>query len=144
VILSPRGVGILSGVQELARTPHWIVTLDEQARIVRAVRTSKPFADGEEIAQTMQMLKSKLSPDRAKLGLLVDLREGPFRNDDVFETTLAQYRVALFAGWAGVATLARTAVGKLQVTRLAREDGRGMTVFAEESEALAYLAHKLA
>jgi hypothetical protein len=130
-------------VQELARTPHWIVTLDEATRIVRAVRTPTPFADGE-IEATMQMLKSKLSPDRAKLGLLVDLRDGPFRNDDAFETTLAKYRVALFAGWAGVATIARTAIGKLQVARLAREDGRGMSVFTDEAEALSYLAHKLA
>jgi hypothetical protein len=129
-------------VEEITRTPHWIVTLE--GRIVRAVRTSVPFANESELRASMGTLQQPTGHDRSKLGLLVDLRDGPFRNDDSFETALARYRVELFSGWAGVATILRTAVGRLQVTRLAREDRREMQIFNDEASALSYLAAKLA
>lgn len=130
-------------MQEIARTDHWIVTLDD--RIVRATRTSVPFASDADLRATMTLLQSqRLGADRSKLGLLVDLREGPFRNDDAFEATLARFRTEIFSGWAGVASITRTAVGRLQVARLAREDHRMMDVFDNEHDALAYLATKLA
>lgn len=129
-------------MEDLARTPHWIVTLD--GRIVRAFRTPVPFADEVELRGSMMALQQPIRIDRKRLGLLVDLREGPFRNDDSFESTLARYRVELFSGWAAVATILRTAVGRLQVSRLAREDGREMQIFSDEPSALAYLATKLA
>ena len=131
-------------MKEIARTQHWIVTLDDAQRIVRATRTPIPFANDDELRATMALLREQSIGDRAKLGLLVDLREGPFRNDESFENALARYRVELFAGWGALATILRTAIGRLQVNRLAREDRREMQVFTEEAEALAYLASKLA
>ncbi len=131
-------------MRELARTPHWIVTVDDASRIARATRTSTPYTDEAELAGSMRALRSQLTPDRARLGLLLDLRQSPFRNDDPFETTVARFRVELFGGWAGIAAVVRTAVGSLQVRRLAREDGSDMHVFTDEAEALAYLVSKLA
>lgn len=131
-------------MRELARTPHWLVTVDDATRVVRATRTSTPYTSEAELEESMRALRGKLTPDRGRLGLLLDLRESPFRNDDPFETTVARFRAELFRGWAAIATLVRTAVGSLQVRRLAREDGSDMHVFAGEDEALAYLASKLA
>lgn len=131
-------------MRELARTPHWLVTLDDAARVVRATRTTTPYTGEAELADSMRTLRSQLTPDRARLGLLLDLRQSPFRNDDAFEATVARFRAELFGGWAGIAAVVRTAVGSLQVRRLARQDGSDMHVSADEAEALAYLASKLA
>jgi hypothetical protein len=130
-------------VPELARTSHWIVTLDD--RIVRAQRTATPFETEADLRATMTLLQSlKLDRKRSELGLLVDLREGPFRNDDSFETAMQRYRQELFGGWAAVASIVKTAVGKLQVNRFAREDHVRMHVYNDDGEALAYLRSRLA
>lgn len=128
---------------ELARTAHWMVSLDD--RIVRAKRTPTPFESDADLRATMTLLQSlRLDRKRSELALLVDLRDGPFRNDETFENAMARYRHEIFSGWIAVASIVKTAVGRLQVNRFAREDHVRMNVFTEEREALAYLASKLA
>ena len=130
-------------MQELARTPHWTVVADPARSLIRATRTPLPFIGPGEMAGSLGKLKNLEAIDRSKMVLLLDLREGPFNNDETFEQTQSPYRAALFAGWAGIATLVKTAIGKLQVARLGREEGREVNIFNDEAEALAFLASRL-
>ncbi len=69
------------------------------------------------------------------------MREGPLRNDSAFEVTLSRARGAIVARFARSAVLVKSAVGRLQMERYAREDKRqAPLVFGEEAEAIAYLA----
>ena len=79
-------------------------------------------------------------PDRSGWRLLLDLREGPSRNDDDYETTFKRYRGTVFAGFERRAALVKTAMGELQVRRLARDaQDDGQQVFDDETEARAWL-----
>ena len=78
--------------------------------------------------------------DRSRYRLLVDLREGPFRTDRAFEERFEKFRAEMLRGYARTAILVRSAVGKLQVQRHAREDATPLQVFDDEGAALAFLA----
>ena len=70
-----------------------------------------------------------------------DLRDGPMRSDPEFENRSRTQQLRTLAGFARVAVLVRTAVGKLQVSRARRESGHSTEgIFHDEAEALAYLA----
>ncbi|MBL8741410.1 MAG: hypothetical protein JNK04_09960 [Myxococcales bacterium] len=120
---------------------HFRLTLDDPEGIVRYTRSALPFASGAEASESLhQMLAATRSLTRHHYALLTDVREAPGRNDEAFEGTLAKLRHELFDGFRKQATLVRTAVGRLQVERLARELRTGDSrAFESEAEALAYL-----
>jgi hypothetical protein len=73
----------------------------------------------------------------------MDTRDAPTRHaipEAEFEKVLDEFRKQLMIGFAKVAVLVKTSVGKLQVTRMTREDGVDARVFENEAEALAYLS----
>jgi hypothetical protein len=70
----------------------------------------------------------------------VDMRAGPMRNDPEFERAVGPINRDLFQGYGRVAILVRTAVGRLQVQRVAKANGNSDPhVFTDEDAALAYL-----
>ena len=78
--------------------------------------------------------------DRGRLGLLIDLRAAPGRNDPDFERAMTTRRSELVRGFRAAAILVQTRVGELQIARITREDGSHARVFADEAKALAWLA----
>ena len=78
--------------------------------------------------------------DRETWRLLLDLRQTKGRNDGEFEKQIAPLRTRLEQGFAKVAVLVRSMVGRLQVERHAREDGVNLRVFNDEAEAMAWLS----
>lgn len=72
--------------------------------------------------------------------LLIDVRQAPGNNDASIEQLVQELRRHLSELFPSSATLAATAVGRLQITRLSRErKDPGTQVFLSESEAIQYL-----
>jgi hypothetical protein len=117
------------------------VTAEDPLHLVRVTRLSAPY-DGIEQAESDMRAMIDVGNARS-LGtrkLLLDLREGPMRNDEGFEEMLGRYRVHFFTRFAAVAILVKTAVGKLQVSRLAKNEHTRTHIFTDEKAALAHLA----
>ncbi len=127
-----------NAVVELGRSAHWIVEHDVPRGFLRFRRTSVPFASKEEIqAQLVDADRFLAGLDRSKLGMLLDMRDGPMRNDAAYEEALGGRDLRFFSGFARFATLVRTQVGKLQVMRRTRAVGVDRSVFTDEGEAVA-------
>lgn len=126
----------------LLDTPHYVLAREPgQRSMLRLTRTAHPFQSVAEIEATSAALERALATiERSRYQLLVDLREGPMRNDPEFERAFERHRKALLKGYVRVAVLVRTAAGRLQVARHAREDGASIRVFDDERAALAFLA----
>jgi hypothetical protein len=109
--------------------------------IVRLKRLPHRTTEPDEIRRMMQQVVDVLeSVERARHCLLMDMRDGPTYNPNPeFERILGEYRPRIVAGFAKVAVLVKTSVGKLQVTRMAREHEQDIRVFDDETEALAFL-----
>jgi hypothetical protein len=72
-------------------------------------------------------------------GLLLDMRDGPSRNDPQFEGAAAPHILQLVTRFDRVAVLVRTAVGKLQIHRLSKDLRKGARSFLDEEEARRFL-----
>ncbi|MGZ3438861.1 MAG: hypothetical protein ACXVDD_05075 [Polyangia bacterium] len=113
----------------------FVVDLDEAARRLRMTRTAAPFASPDEMQRAHREVLRAVAPFRGHR-LLLDVRNGPSRNDPEYEEVLAALRKQIVER---VAILVRSAVGGLHATRLAREDGVQARIFQDEALALAYL-----
>ena len=79
---------------------------------------------------------------RWRTSVLVDLRAAPGRNDPVFERLMQKLRPRLFADFRRCAALVQTAVGSLQVSRYARQDGIKLLVASDEAALIEYLRRR--
>jgi hypothetical protein len=122
-------------------TPHMRVEHDPMRRIVFVRRSALRYETLEAAVRTFrEAARSLVSIDRASHALLADLREAPGRNDDAFESAIAQPRLELLAGFARRASLVRTVAGRMQEKRLSRSSPPSeFAVFEDELEATGYL-----
>lgn len=126
---------------QLTRTPQWVLERDVGTNWLRARRTPEPTRSADDVKLAFDKLSKAIgSVDRSHLGLLVDSREGPLRNDPEFERMAAPYQVAMMSGFARVAVLVKTPAGKLQTERLAAALGSTIKVFTDEAKAIAYVS----
>ncbi len=125
---------------EITRDAFWTVERTAIPPMIRVTRSGAAFEREEDIVSSSQAVLDAMARfDRAKYRLLVDLREGPLRTDKAFEARFERFRVDMLKGYARVAILVRSAVGKLQVQRHAREDATPLQVFDDEKAALEFL-----
>jgi hypothetical protein len=128
---------------EVLASPHFEVRRAEQ--VAEVVRTEQPFATLAELERAHGQLEDVLDTmPRAKMALLVDLRRAPSRNDPEFERIMSKHRHLMFDGWKLRAIVVRSAVGKLQVQRYARDDGFDVEVFTDVAAAREHLRAGLA
>jgi hypothetical protein len=121
-------------------TPYYIIEMELGSAIVRTRRTAEPYLALADMERDYELISAALDQTgRERKALLIDLRDGPRRNDPEFEDTMRRIRPKMLRGFRHVAAVVRTAVGALQVKRHMREDGVGAEVFYEEEEALDYL-----
>jgi hypothetical protein len=117
----------------------------EPARgLVRIVRSSEAMPKDEEAVR--RVFAALVEPLRKLTGYkaLIDLRNGPTgRNDEEFERATRSAQGELIRNFSRIAFLVRSAVGRLQVRRLARGGANG-NVFLDEPAALRYLAEEVA
>jgi hypothetical protein len=131
-------------MQVILQTTHIELRLNPELHLISFRRTSERLKDLPLAEANYQQAVSTLDQfDRSQYKLLVDLRDSPLRNDPSFENFVAKYRMRLFSGFIKTAILVKTAVGELQMNRLAREGKLAVAdnrkIFREEHEALAYL-----
>jgi hypothetical protein len=121
-------------------TSWWILERDLGAAFFRLRRTPQPTVALDKLEEVMVSLERALAGvDRSHLGLLVDLREGPMRNDPEFERAAAPFQLRMLSGFRRVAVLVKTPVGKLQVRRLLARRVPAAEIFDDEEAALAHL-----
>lgn len=119
---------------------YFNVSVDESRRIVKVKRTPEKFPSIESLEGVFaDLTKAVKGVSKSEFGLLIDLRSGPFRNDEAFETTVRKHTADLVNGWRKAALLVKTAVGELQISRQARETGNPQSVFRYEHEAIKFL-----
>lgn len=129
---------------EVARNRHWVVRRDLENDIVWVVRSHEPYASLEEIDTAFALVRGTLKGvPRARSGVIVDMREARWRNDDRFEAANRDHRAWLVEGFARAAILVQTAAGRLQVERIARAQGLSWLVFDDERLAHDYVAGRL-
>lgn len=126
---------------ETFRNPYFVVDVDPALSVVRLIRTKEPIDDLTAIEPGFREVVAALRTiPRPEYGLLLDIREGRLRNDEAFEAAIRKNVATVTEGWRKQATLVRTAVGSLQISRQARESGNEANVFRDEVEALRFLA----
>lgn len=125
-------------MQLLHENPYVVVHVDDVQHLVRVRRTSVPYPSVESIeAHFDELIGLFGSRQLERYRCLVDVRDATGRNDDGFERVMGRYRPQLFGRFARAAMIVKTAIGEMQVGRMAREHG-GPTieVFRDEAEAL--------
>ena len=128
----------------LVSTAYFTFAHDGARRLVCLARTAQRFElddiEGALSAMIPALTAAGLEP--AGLRLLVDLRDGPARNDPAFEAKMNQLMQDFMMRFQKYAVLVRSAVGALQVTRLARPWAEALegSIFRDEASALAFLA----
>lgn len=124
---------------ESVRTRHWSVRRDVTQNVVWLVRSPEPYNSVEEIHASFDPIYRALAVvPRDRSALIIDMREARWRNDASFEDATAVHRRRLVEGFARVALLVRTTLGKLQAQRLSRAEGLGWVAFDDERLAHAY------
>jgi hypothetical protein len=127
-------------MRELVVTRHFHLRLHSIRRLLVLYRTKEPFETIAALDQCFDAIERGLSHlRRDTFGLLVDVRDGPVRNDVEFERAFARNRQHLFQGFPRIAVVTATAVGGMQVARHARADHSGAQAFGSVEEALRYL-----
>jgi len=120
---------------------YFRLTVDEPEGIVRYTRSPLAFPSAAVARDDLrQLVAATRGISRHHYSLLTDVRDAPGRNDEDFESTLASMQHDLFDGFKKRAILVKSAVGRLQVERLARERrAPAANVFEMGKDAIAYL-----
>jgi hypothetical protein len=119
---------------------EWVtVTFDPASSLLRYTRTAQPYANLGQLSQSFANVGAAPIPRGPAIKLLIDVRLAPPRNDAGFESKANGALETFLRLFGKHATLVRTAVGKLQTARLARERGTEARAFDDEAQALAYL-----
>jgi len=135
--------GTLGLMQPVLDNGFYLVMHDAVRRLVVLQRSRQALSPAE-LGSMLAIVVSALGPLRGQR-LLIDVRLGPGNNNPLLEQPIQQFRRQLAELFPTSATLAATAVGRLQIMRMSRErkDG-GIHVFLDEAEAIAHLmAQKL-
>ncbi len=131
----------------LYQSPHFRIEVRPDD-IVVLTRSAEPFGSAEEIDSTCMPVQLTLNHvGRRGKRLLVDTRAAVGNNNPAFEVAFAAHRQRMVQGFAKVAIVVQTAIGKLQNQRLVGEPSLAqdrsapgeMRVFMNIEDALAYL-----
>ncbi|MCA9599912.1 MAG: hypothetical protein KC776_41690 [Myxococcales bacterium] len=107
-----------------------------ERKLIRVVRSARRPERQEAIVETYREALGLLRPEHASWGVLIDVRSAPGVNDEPFERSVEVVRSELASRVARVVFLVSSAVGALQVNRVARESGTRASVTQDEDEAL--------
>ncbi len=129
------------GFVSVEDTVYWQVSIERERDLVRLTRTPVSYVELSEIGSSFLLIdRTLIEVDRKRFDLLLDLREGPRRNDADFETHVDRHRRALLGSFRRTAIMVKTAAGLLQVKRHLQEDGNNRaSVFMSEEQAMGYL-----
>jgi hypothetical protein len=117
------------------------VTYDPDKKLIWYRRKPTQYPSNEVAAKAVTDAKTAM-PVTGTLAhhvFMMDVREGPMRSDPGFEAAMRSSGPNIGAQFKRSAVLVKTAVGKLQMTRLLSEQKSPSVVFDDEAKALAWL-----
>jgi len=133
----------LAVVKESVRTSLGEIYREPDSPLVVLRRSSTPALDEDELLDMLDRFDAILPPSRRRtLVFLMDMRDGPMRNDEEYEQRMNHAMQRLCAGFARVAVPMRSSVGILQASRLRREHpivAGTVRPFLDETQARSYL-----
>lgn len=113
---------------------YWVVEIHDANEVVLLRRSPAGLESLDDLVVQNERVLREL--DEVDLhGIVVDMRQAPPRNDPEFEKAMGKLRGGIFERFERVAVLLSSAVGVLQVNRLARDEG--VNTFATLSESAA-------
>lgn len=128
------------GPREVFRNQYMVLRHDAHRRVLILTRLPLPYASIDDMRETFLQADGSIGYlSRPRTMLLIDSRHAPARNDPHFEAEFARLRKHLLRDFQKIATLVKTAVGMLQVSRQVRGDETPMGVFNDPAEALTFL-----
>lgn len=120
------------------------VELVHDGLIVLMRRGSRPFENASELDEERERLCSEFDAiGRIGRALLIDARSAPVSTDEKLHEPFSRFRLEVARGFSCVATLVRTKVGMLQVSRLAAAQQISVRPFDDEGAAISYLLNEL-
>jgi hypothetical protein len=129
--------------RELVSNDYCALSMDDLRGIVRFVRTSVPVRSIVEADRYFGEVNARLdSMGRTHMKLILDFRDAPMRNDPAFEASMAEHRKRLVRNVLRVAIIVKTAVGRLHVQRLGKEDHIDQAIVTTEEAAIDYVTQK--
>jgi hypothetical protein len=135
---------LVLGLQRALRNPYWKVEYDAARKLVRLTRTDAAFKAIEDVTKSTDEVTAAFdSIGRKASVLLVDLRNGPMRNDPAFEVAMGLQRPRMLYDFAKIAIVVKTPLGNMQLNRHQREGAIVWMTFNDEAPALAHLGVKL-
>ncbi len=125
---------------DLLRNEYLSLTLEQGGRIVRMQRTAKAFPTPEDMSRIyVDVLRILDKISKAGRGMLLDARAPMGRNAPEFESVMNDFRAKALPGFARIAVLVQSTLGKLQSQRYSRIDGISRLVTDDEAQAVQYL-----
>lgn len=129
---------------ELLRNDYMRVTLEADGAYFRVQRTTLPLPTIPIVRTVYEEVGAVLTrAGKTGRGVLIDARSAPGRNDPAFEALMAELRPRIYGGFARVAVLLRTSIGRLQSQRYTKQDGAARFVTEDEEAAIGYLLGRL-
>lgn len=122
----------------LLDTQYWLLREDDTRKLVFLKRTAVPFESPAAVVEACQRVIVLLHPVHRSYGVIVDMRDAPFRNDPAFEAGMAALRSKLTRSFPRLVLLVQSPMGVLQVNRLTRTEGGHTFVTRSESDALRF------
>lgn len=125
---------------EVLRSQYFTVLISRNQLLVRVIRSSQPFDSIKTVITAWKEVDGAVAKAARKgWALLVDMRQGPARNDPEFEQAIQSVVPEVRKGYRRIGVLVRSAVGRMQVSRVARSYGVDEMVSTSEQEVLAFL-----
>lgn len=121
-------------LEPLSENEHCSVEVDEARRVV-VVRRKSTRPDADELARAYLEMMDTHRPEHRSFALIIDSRLAPGRTGDDFEETFKMLRRRVEERYQRVVMLVSSQVGKLQSTRLSREDGVSQRIALDEESA---------
>ena len=148
----------ISEVERTVEQPYWTVSFRGDG-IVWLARRRVPYPDLLDVHQSyndfLKVVDDWLLERRIKTGQLgtrsrtpmawlIDMREAPdLRNDPEFEAVVTQRRPELLERSGALGILVRTSAGRMQLSRITRENGQVVGVFSDSAELVLWLGKRI-
>jgi hypothetical protein len=126
--------------RQLLRNEFVEVEVDYVRRIVLLRRSANPFRHPTEFDRTIVDLTNAV-PDRVRsgAGILLDMRDAPVRANPELETAFERYRSETERGFARVAVVVESTLGKIRSDRLKQTARAEVEIFLSLDDGIAWL-----
>jgi hypothetical protein len=120
-----------------------VVDVDYARRLVVLRRSANAFRHPADVDRTIVDLTSAV-PDRmrAGAGILLDMRDAPVRANPELETAFERYRTETERGFARVAVVVESTLGKIRSDRLKQTARAEVGIFLSLEDGIAWLLER--